>query len=568
MRQRGNGMAELAQKAWQQKGNPLANTEPYPGGAVEGNKANFAPDYPIFSQFGKTGATRYTPRVAGDKYGRVFIYYPDTITIQEYDEMRFDGQVRAGLMLVKLPVQRASWEILCDDPDVQAFVQEVLKPIWSDLIRQVLLGLDFGFSVFEKIWELTYGLTVTQTQAQAQSARERTYPTAVTLKRLMHLDPMMIYLLAYEKSGQFAGVEQFAPSTVIIPKEKSFIFSHDREFDEHHGISRLRPAYPYWYFKKLEYEWMMVDQETYAVPMKEGRYPPGRIEVGVDADGQPIYDTNMEHMLELLEEMRNNHAIALPSDVDESGNPKWGIEFKETGRQPGNGHIEVLDHLNLMILKSLLVPQLALETGSSGTYNLAQEQINFFKLGEEGLMEQVAWAFNNDLIPQLVRYNFGPRAPRALLKFAPLYGDIMEQVAGTLIQTIGQDQPIPLLDGSYMMPDWQRVAEISGIPVQVLKQEDALALQRNRAQYESEYQSMLPQQPGAEDGQGQDTGAGGGQGQPGPGQGPGVASQGGLGAGGGQQPGTGGDYNLVELAEEAGRWQYEEGELVWTPLVA
>src|SRR5450631_3459556 len=97
---------------------------------------SYAADFPMFRQIGRTGASRYTPTVRSDKYGRVFIYSPDIITFQEYDEMRMDGQMRAGLWLIKLPIMQSPWSISCQTQDIANFCTEVLKPIWHDFIRQ------------------------------------------------------------------------------------------------------------------------------------------------------------------------------------------------------------------------------------------------------------------------------------------------------------------------------------------------------------------------------------------------------------------------------------------------
>jgi hypothetical protein len=459
----------------------------------------FAPDFPIFTQIGKTGATRLTPGVRNDKFGRIYIYNPDNISIADYDEMRMDGQVRAGLMLIKLPVQQCRWSIMCEDPDISSFISEVLKPIWDDFIRNILLALDFGFSVSEKVWGVTYGLRVTQTQGQLGDAVARTYPQALTLRRMVQLDPNTIYLLAYRNSGEFAGVRQYVAGGGTIPRNKSFIFANDCEFQEFYGISRLRPCYPYWYFKKLVYEWTNVFYETYSVPMKIGRYPTGKFEAGRDGSGQPIFIENESVLLDLLEEMRNNHAVAIPSNRYEDGNYKWEIEPFEVNRT-GADHIAYIAHLNMMILKSLLVPQLALETGGVGSYGLGEEQIKFFMLGEQALLAQIEGAINQQLIPELVKYNFGPRAPRALLRFQPLNDEILDGLKQTLIQTIGSGQPVPLANGSAAMIDMQWLAESLGVPVQYLSAEEHanfIAAQSNmQAQAEAQGQAIMQQVTG------------------------------------------------------------------------
>lgn len=448
----------------------------------------YQPDYPTFRQLGRTGASRYAPVNRGDKYGRVFTYSPDSISFQEYDEMRMDGQIRAGLTLIKLPIVQASWSISCEDPDIAAFCRQVIKPIWPTMMRQILLGLDFGFSAFEKLWTVAYGYKVTQNQASSGGDKQRVYPNAVILRNLLHLDPTTIYLLAYRWSGEFAGVRQYVANSAVIPAEKCFLYSNEHEFSEWYGVSRQKPCYPYWVFKKLIYDYTNVFYETYSIPTKVGRYPIGRTEVGQDVNGNPLFENNRDIMAAVMHDIRNNSEIVIPNVFTQDGVQQWDIDTLESNRTGGD-HIAYIDHLNLMILKSLLVPQLALEIGSSGSYSLAETQVNFFLTGEQALMDQIGQAIDTFILKQLVKYNFGPNAPEATIKFTPLAGDLRDGIMNVLMQTLGNGQAIPMEDGSAIEPDWKWIAEELGVPLKTVSKEDM----EKRKSEEMAAQGMLPQ---------------------------------------------------------------------------
>jgi len=454
------------------------NTEEQTAAARE-----FGPDYPIFKQVGRTGATRYTPSVRDDKFGRVFTYNPDAISISDYDEMRMDGQIRAGLALTKLPIQQSPWSVICDDKDIAAFCTQVLKPIYDRLVSSLLLGLDFGFSVNEIDWSLSYDLCVSETQGQSGGAKVRTYPHMVVPRDIIDLDPQTVYLLAYRWSGDFAGVKQYVGSTGVIPAEKCVLFSNDCEFREWYGISQLRPCYPYWLFKRYQYEWANIAYETNAMPVKKARFPEGIFEQGLDASNNPYSIKNEDVVVGMCDDLRNNTTVALPSSRYEDGNKEylWDIEYLESGRT-GADFIAYIDHLNAMILKSLLVPQLTLETGSVGSYSLAETQVNFFFLGLQGKMRQLEGAINRSILKRLVKYNFGASAPQALFKYQSLSGDLRQGLEQVLLQTIGQGQPIPLKDGSAIDLDWQWMADALGVPVQTLNPDEYEQYQdRNKA---------------------------------------------------------------------------------------
>ena len=459
----------------------------YTSGERPPSAQHFDASFPIFTQIGRTGAARYSPSIAGDKYGRVFTYSPDSITLDEYDKMRMDAQIRAGLMLIKLPIQQASWNIQGEDDDINAFCKEILTPIWPTFIRQCLLGLDFGYSVFEKIPAVAYGLKVSQNQGKLKSGKTQVYPHALTIERLMGLDPKQLYLLAYRWSGEFAGVRQYSPNTNLIPASKCFLFSNDHEFSEWHGIPRTKPCYPYWVFKQLMYEFTNIRYELWSMPMKKGRYPTGKTERGLDGNGMPMYEYNSDIMLEFLEEMKSNFSIAIPSNRYETGEYQWDVEIMENNTV-GADYLGYIDHLNLMILKGLLVPQLALEVAGSGSYGLAEQQFDFFMMNEQSLMDQLSGAINTQLLPQIVKWNFGKNAPIPHHAFTPIHGDIKEGLQQVFFETLGSGQPIPIDEDNYMVPDWAWISENLGVPVKVLTRDEVESLNEATS-------SLMPQQP-------------------------------------------------------------------------
>jgi hypothetical protein len=515
----------------------------------------YSPDYSIFRSFGRTGATRYTPSMRDDRHGRVFIYSPDAISVEEYDQMREEGQIKAGLCLVKLPIQQADWSINCEDPDISAFCNQVIKPIWPDWIRNMLLGFDFGYSCFEFIWGKEYDMRVTQTQGNSPSSNVRIYPQATVLKKLTHLDPKTIYLLAYRWSGDFAGVRQYVGTGATIPGSKCYLFPNDVEFQEWYGRSLLKSCYPYWQFKKLMLEWTNVYYETYALPIRKGRYPVGKVEMGVDGNGVPVYMDNDDAMMELLEGLRNNGAVALPGNRYEDANYQWDIEFMQSNSS-GADQIAYIRYLDLMLLKSMLVPQLALEdTGSGlGSGGVAQTQVDFFFLNEAARMRQIEGCMTNQVLTHLVRYNFGPNAPKASFKFEPISTTLRQGLENVILETLGTGQPVPVADGSGIQIDLKWLAENMGVPIETITKE--MMDQQKQEAMQQQQQMMQGQDPNSQ-GQGdqevsQGPGTYGGKPwQYGSTSSGGSPSEGGTAAGGYNPDSAGGDNSDTALGE---RW--------------
>lgn len=468
---------------------------------------DFQGSFPVLGkQYAWTGPGRFYGTRTNDPFGRAYIYPQDKITVQDYDLMRFDGQIRAGMQLIKLPIRGCGWQIMCQDSDISNLITEILKPIWAKLIKDICLGLDFGWVVGEQLKSVGYNLTVSQTSAALNSAQEKTYPYYIRLDDVMMVDNVTSRLLAFERSGHFAGFEQFTPELVVVANTKAFHWANDMELQELYGISRMRACYPYWLFKKQNYDWLNVGFETMALPYKKIMYPDGSTEWGQDENGEPVSIPNQQIAMELGENLGNNNTIIIPSGVyEETKTPMWDVSFVKS-EFDGAPIIEYIDKLNLEILKGLLIPELALNTGSSGSYDLAQEQIRMFMKGLQATLAEIASVVTLQIVQPLVRDNFGRFAPKAYLQFEPLADDVVEGLTNVLLETIGAGQPIPLVDGNQMVPDYQKMAEMTNLPFQFLK-EDALAEYRKAQQAN---QAASPDMPfeGGPPGQQQQNGPG------------------------------------------------------------
>ena len=463
----------------------------------------FTPDHPDFRLLSRTGESRFYSALYGDKHGRAYTWNPHRITYQEMDEMRFDGQIRAGMTLLKVPILRSPWSVSCADSEIAAFVKEALRPIWRRLVRQLLLSMDFGFSVGELVWRHQYNLEVTGTQSAMGGKGSRVYPHAVVLDDVQFIDPQIVRLLAYTKSSKFAGFEQITPVKAVVPDRKCIHLANEFEFAGLYGVPRLKAAYPYWRFKRLQYENLLVGYERNANSRRVVRYPVGETETGVDEDGNPQTISNQDVALDIGEQADGGNTIAIPSRYDDRGNRLWDIEFPPPTFQ-GSDHLAFLDHLNAEILKSLLIPELALSVGSSGSYNLAEVQINFFLQGLEATAEDLCEAVNRYIVKPLVRIQFGVNAPVAMVRIQPMTQEVKSGLVNVLMSTVGQGQPIPLKDGSSLLVDWSQVAEDLGIPAEVLTEEE-LAMYRKAAESNQPQQPQMPGQEGGE-GEGEDGG--------------------------------------------------------------
>jgi len=86
-----------------------------------------------------------------------------------YEKMRNDGQVRAALTAIKLPLLNADWfiEPASDSGKDREIAERIGENLmegmtvsWRDYLRQALLHLDYGSMPFEKVWWIVEGLVM------------------------------------------------------------------------------------------------------------------------------------------------------------------------------------------------------------------------------------------------------------------------------------------------------------------------------------------------------------------------------------------------------------------------
>jgi hypothetical protein len=236
----------------------------------------------------------------------------DTVSLDDLDRVRQDPVVRSALLTLKLPLLRCKWNIFSDDAVVSAFCQRVVQPFMRELLWNLLTALDFGFSVQELVWE-SRDVELTGGLANAPDAQRIMLRGAWVIQRLAPLDPQLVYPLV-DRFGQFAGVRQYIDG-VDIDAEKLLHWAVYAEFDEVYGYPVAKPAIPFWEMKMQALEDAALYHNIYAVPTKKGFAPPGQTEVGVGADGEPIFEDNMEYLRQLLEDLRSAHNIVLPASL-------------------------------------------------------------------------------------------------------------------------------------------------------------------------------------------------------------------------------------------------------------
>lgn len=301
--------------------------------------------------------------------------------LQTYDRMRkSDGIVRGTLRVVKTPVLAARWfvEPKSDkkrDENAAEFVwkclTEYMSISWPQVLTEALLCADFGYYMFEKVWE-----------ERVIEGQKR-----MVLAKLAPRHPMDVKEWKYDSHGGPAGVVMYGTeisgpiAEVYIPIDKLLVFTFDREAGNVEGISVLRSAYKHWYFKEQLYKIDAIQKERHGIGIPVIKLPSNfnaEDKVAANDLGRNLRTNERAH-------------VVLP--------PNWELIFAKM-----EGHmvdaIKSIEMHDRAIRENVLAGFL-----DSSNTTKEEDQVLFLK-ATRFIADIICDTFNLYLIPQLMEFNF------------------------------------------------------------------------------------------------------------------------------------------------------------------
>jgi phage gp29-like protein len=367
--------------------------------------------------FGGSGVGYLLTNLGADEY-LPELSFPRSIAV--YTRMRrSDATVQALELAITLPIRATNWDVqpASDDPTAKEAADLVYDNLFGgmthtfdDFLRDALLALFYGFTVFEKVFE------------------ER--DDYIVWRKFAPRHPQTIERFLFDEAGGLAGVRQFGFDPqgrfrqVDIPIEKLLVFIWRRELGNPYGVSVLRAAYKHWFLKDLAYKLQAIALERWAVGIPVGKVPAGTSE------------QDKQTFLQMLEAMRGHEraAMVLPED--------YSVELigAEAGQRANQAFVEAIQHHDTMIVKAVLAQFLNLGMGDVGSWALSRDHSQLFLMGLNAVAQWFADHINRYAIPQLCRLNFGedftdfPELTFADLRLV-LQREVLAEAVSKLVQT-------------------------------------------------------------------------------------------------------------------------------------
>lgn len=371
-------------------------------------------------EVGSTGraiSSRFQTLLSTDEY-LSSLTFPNNISV--YNKMeRSDGQVKAILLMLSLPIRSTQWFVRPYDNSkkskkIAEFIEkslfggygEGLNNGFDSFIRDITTMFTFGFSMFEKVFEVNKDgfLKWKKFAVRPQSTIDTIY---------------------YDKVGDFSSVDQYIISNgwknVNIPVEKLLVFSHDMQQGDIKGTSVLRSAYKHWFIKDFLYKIVNIGVE--------------RNLVGTPVLTLPENYTQQDKDLadEIVTTLRSHEygGVRLPHGFD--------LSMFE-GKRSLIDVFPYIEYQDLLITKCIVAQFMNLGSGSSGSFALSSDQSKLFLMMLDSAGKNIANVINTHAIPELVKYNFASDL-YPTLGFKPMDNSKLINTLKTLI------------DGKMILPD-------------------------------------------------------------------------------------------------------------------
>ncbi len=355
-----------------------------------------------------------------------------------YDEMRRDEQIKAALAFKKHAILAAGWDIVSpegkpDDWEPTQFVDwnfDRLDGSISDRIMDMLLELDYGFSVGELVWE--------------QNADPR-FTGKWAISDIVSIKPHSIRF-QQDESGKISEIMQWGVGREIsIPPEKLIIMTYQGEWSNPFGRADLEACYEAFWAKTNANKWLSILLERFGIPPIFAMYNQNK-----------YTGPTLDILKSIITNLQAGTAAIIPR-IDPTDVEMWTPSLAS---QVADVFIPALNHYDTRISRALLMPSL-LGTSpeqQTGSFSRAQVVFDVFMFAVDALRVQVEEAINDQIIWRMISVNYPGEEEYPRMKFKPLTQDARVTLMDAWVKLVSGNAVIARED------DEAHIREVMGFP--------------------------------------------------------------------------------------------------------
>lgn len=327
---------------------------------------------------------------------RSFTSEPEPATYNTYRLMRCNPTIAIARAAMFAPIKASAWTFESKDgvPDDRVkFIQEQFGRLRSDILRDVLRCVEYGWQPFERVYAVKDGRIV-----------------PVRFKSLL---PDITTPIVDKDTNRLLGVENCGTKLSL---RDAAIFAYDTEGDDPYGRSIYENvrAEAWW-------PWKDASQKLAQYATKgAGVIPIIRYPLGKSNDSSGVEVDNSQNAASVLRTLGIGNGVAMPNQIDGAFEDilraganvqdlmAWQISFLETRSGVGGELIETLRHYEKLMVRGMLQPERSLIEGQFGTKADAGAHTDTGLLIASELLQWVIAEINRLFVDPLLSANFGP----------------------------------------------------------------------------------------------------------------------------------------------------------------
>lgn len=396
--------------------------------------------------------------------------YPNFISVEEGNAMLLDGAVQQGFSHWKGLLNRADWEIQCDDPVQKEFLRQVITDVWSDLTDKVNYHcLKEGSAAIELVWRTDPDYRMYEQRGDPPEEHEIFRRSVDVIDYVKDLDPRT-YKIKIIPTGEFFGIEPTRgknKGNTIAEGFPLLHVSHEGYNGNHWGTPILLAAYGAWFWKQMTTHFKMRYYERQGSGLLVIQHPATGFVTWEDKNGLKKRVRVDKHSLELANAVLATGVVAFPFEPDpKTGKNQWDLQFKQS-EQRGRMWEFAEQHWNQEIGRALRFPDRSIQqdsrSGSSASSvgardlftEVLSERLSPLEVGMNKVVRLIQRAnYHPDNIRRATFRFFGVRIDRAAMV---LQAWTESQRQGSALTAVGQFPKHAL--------DQERAARQIGMPI-------------------------------------------------------------------------------------------------------
>ena len=316
-------------------------------------------------------------------YVSLFERKDNVIPYQKGVSILRDTQVATGFDIIKYLLSSKQWILTNPNEDEEAynFIHDMLQNMETELntiVKQMTSAIGWGFSVHEILYDVKDGRIIVK--------------DAIPI----HIKTLQYRPFVYDDNGDLIAIHQVSRNgEVEIPANKVLLYSFNSLYDEKEGHGLLYDFLPIIEDKENVMDWLMTFAEKNESPTLYGK------------TDNP---TSRDQLLDAFDDISDGTTGLVIGSEDDVG-------VLESSHR-GETFFSILQYKDNQIFRRMFIGNLLLgDNSQTGTYAQSQTQLEFGTLVFDGLLEEIANTFQQQIINPIVEFNFGPGVKAPIISF-------------------------------------------------------------------------------------------------------------------------------------------------------